>query len=148
MRAVRTFLPVIMLGLSGCNPPTPFTLLAGTQAESATGTVRALASVGGRSVVLTNAVLVNPDCSSAGTAHFTITRQPQHGTLKIESGEYYPSYPSSDPNRYACNVRKHPGILVRYIPQPGYTGEDFTAISAIAPSGNMATADYRISVTP
>src|SRR5262252_78278 len=61
---------------------------------------------------------IQPDCSSAGITNVRIVEAPQHGTLMVEQGQGFSSFPR-DNQRYDCNTRKSDGTLVFYQPESG-----------------------------
>ncbi|MCH4022970.1 MAG: hypothetical protein LKH33_07150 [Acetobacter sp.] len=142
------FVLVGALLLAGCNTATPFTLVAEQQSDPGSASMEALTSLDGRAVTLKTLVLLEPDCSSAGTARVTVVKQPQHGQLAITPGAYFPAYPETDPHRYACNVRKYPGVQVRYTPDPGYMGVDRLTLLMVSPKGKAVENDFRIDMKP
>lgn len=137
-------LPVCLI-LTACMP-SRFEVVASDQAVSATGRLHEVTSMAGRPVLLDSAVLLHPDCSSAGTAAIMIASQPLHGQVSIVNGSFYSAYPVSDPQRYACNVKKHPGVQAIYTPAAGYRGSDYLTLSVTTPNGRAATPTYRIDV--
>jgi hypothetical protein len=88
---------------------------------------------------------IQPDCSSAGTTTVRIIEQPQHGTLAIETGQGYTSFPK-DNQRYDCNTRRSDGTLVFYEPGSGYTGADSVILYVLYPLGAAQTRHYAVEV--
>ncbi|NHN85180.1 hypothetical protein GOB93_11075 [Acetobacter musti] len=141
------FGPVLLacLALAACMPQR-FQVVAANQSVASTGQFVDVSSIGGRSVPLQSVVVLEPDCSSAGSAVIQVENPPQQGQVTIENGLYYPSYPSSDSQRYACNVKKRPGTAAIYTPPPGFQGTVFTTLRITGPMGRSTSRVYRIIV--
>ncbi|GEN62532.1 hypothetical protein AOE01nite_07560 [Acetobacter oeni] len=139
--------PVLLgcFALAACMPER-FQVVASNQSVTSTGQFTDVSSIGGRSVPLQTIVLLEPDCSSGGTAIIQVVTPPQHGQITTETGNYYPAYPASDTQRYACNVKKRPGVAAIYTPDPGFHGTVFTTLQVTGPLGRSGTRVYRITV--
>lgn len=137
--------PVACLAVTAC-VPARFQVVAASQSITATDRFVDVTSVGGRSVPLQDVVVLEPDCSSAGVAVIQVQTPPSHGEVRVLPGSYYPSYPSSDSQRYACNTRRRPGTEAIYVPEPGWQGVTFTTLTITGPAGRSATRVYRVTV--
>ena len=88
---------------------------------------------------------VHEDCSSLGDVVVRITRQPEHGSVEVRSGEVHTNFPDSNP-RHVCNARTVAGKQVWYIPAAGFAGDDHFALEAIYPSGGSREVNFAITV--
>jgi len=105
-----------------------------------TRTVRAGTQVG-----VDHRAYLNPDCSFGGYADVRVRVPPQHGTLAIEPGEGYTSYPANN-QRYDCNRQKSRLIEIRYAPATGYTGADEFELRTVWPNGTAVSTKYAITI--
>lgn len=88
---------------------------------------------------------IQPDCSSSGHTVVRVEQQPQHGTVTVEDGQAFTSFPR-DNQRYDCNTRKSDGTLVFYQAKPDYRGPDTVTLYVIFPLGVGQTRHYSIEV--
>jgi hypothetical protein len=88
---------------------------------------------------------IQPDCSSAGPTVVRILEKPQHGTLTVENGQGFTSFPKEN-QRYECNTRKSDGTLVFYEPESEFTGKDSITLDIIFPMGQSSKRHYAIEV--
>ncbi|NHO32215.1 hypothetical protein [Acetobacter fallax] len=141
------FGPVLLgcLALAACMPQR-FQVVAANQSVTSTGQFTDVSSIGGRPVPLQSIVILEPDCTPAGTAIIQVQTPPAHGQITTETGNYYPSYPASDSQRYACNLKKRAGVAAIYTPEPGFHGVVFATLQVTGPLGRSGTRVYRITV--
>jgi len=99
----------------------------------------------GTSVVLMNAIEVNPDCSLIGLPVLRVVQAPTHGTVSISEQYGFPSYPR-DNVRSACNTVRVPSNVAQYTPTPGFVGSDFVAMESISAMGSDMQAKFAITV--
>ena len=88
---------------------------------------------------------LHADCSLHQYYVVQLISPPQHGTLTIEKGRFYPNYAPSN-QRAACNLHPQDGVEASYIPQPNYVGPDMLTIQVITPAGQSWTTDFQLSV--
>jgi len=88
---------------------------------------------------------INPDCTSSGFATTRVIEKPKHGTISIDNGTGFTSFPEKNV-RFECNKRKSDGVVVMYEPEPGYTGSDSVDVDTIFPSGSLSKHRYAIDV--
>ena len=99
----------------------------------------------GAPILLVQVHSTNPDCTTAGRPVVRVTQAPEHGRLSINNTAVFPSFPPSNV-RSACNRRRVPGVVVRYVSQRGYTGTDAAAIEVYFPDGQARRGAYFITV--
>jgi hypothetical protein len=99
----------------------------------------------GKRTMLRRVFALHADCSLGAYASMRPMTQPLHGTLTIEQGRFYPSYPPGD-QRYACNLKPQAGVAVFYQSDPGYVGPDGATIEVVRPNGGNALLDYHLDV--
>lgn len=102
-------------------------------------------ALSGVPITLFQASSTNPDCSANGIPTIRVTQDPQHGRITITRGGVF-AYFSPSNARSACNKRRVPGVIARYVSQRGYTGTDTAAIEVFFPSGQAGRTSYFISV--
>jgi transglutaminase-like putative cysteine protease len=88
---------------------------------------------------------IEADCTSRGQTTVRVLAQPAHGTVTIEKGQAFTSFPKEN-QRYECNTRKSDGTLIFYEPNSDYTGADSATLYIIYPSGSARTVRYSIEV--
>jgi hypothetical protein len=130
------------------NPPTvqnpPAQSSPNTAAASQTVEITRFAAIG-QKLRVEFLYSISPDCSSNGQTHVRIAEAPQHGTLSIENGQGFTSFPK-DNQRYDCNTRKSDGTLVFYDPESGFSGKDSITLDVIFPLGQSSKRHYSIEV--
>jgi len=102
-------------------------------------------TTGGATLILTEAMSLNRDCSPQGHIDAKIVAQPDHGAVSIQPGSAFPAYSPADPP-YLCNARKSPATIVTYRATPGFTGQDTASIQLFFPDGRAPTILYHIDV--
>jgi hypothetical protein len=117
-------------------------VLAGCQTTQSTLTRTAVA---GQPLRLDFVGSFNPDCTPIGTSRVLITRQPSSGRVVVSKGTGFSSYGRENP-RSRCNARRMPGIIVHYIPNPGFIGQDSFDAELLFGSGTTLTKTYRLTV--
>jgi hypothetical protein len=88
---------------------------------------------------------LNPDCSVIGIPTVRILEPPKSGTVSVEKGNGFPSFPENS-SRAKCNAGSVDGEFVFYMPKPGYVGSDSVMVEVIYPDGTAATRHYAIEV--
>jgi hypothetical protein len=87
---------------------------------------------------------VNPDCSTMGDAHITITKKPINGDVDFQKTEVFPAF-KQDNVRFACDTKKVPAVEYFYTSRPDFAGSDSFTIEVLYPNGELRT--IRINVT-
>jgi hypothetical protein len=88
---------------------------------------------------------LNPDCTTTGDINVRITKQPEHGEVKITTTTNFPGYPKES-LRYKCNQHKVKGMQVNYKSAEKYVGDDALDLLILFPAGFAWEVDYDISV--
>jgi hypothetical protein len=94
------------------------------------------AALAGQQVRIWTAMLLNPDCSPAGTMTTQILEQPRHGQVSISDGQIYPSFVPPNP-RAACNAHRAPGKQAFYTPDARFHGHDKLVLQNATSEGRM-----------
>jgi hypothetical protein len=110
-------------------PPVPFSSVVPTAAKRQIGFFSAL----------------NADCSTAGDIDSRLIKQPAHGTVELDDGLGYASYPATN-QRFVCNQRPVMGVRVFYTSNDGYTGKDAFQAEFLAPNGQDIILKYSVTV--
>jgi hypothetical protein len=118
-------------------------LLLSTAAAQAQYMSRAAAS--GTPIKLLFANSTNPDCTTLGRPTVRLIRAPQHGRVHITPARDFPTFSPAN-IRSACNARRVPGMLVRYVSQRGYVGMDYLSVEVIFATGTLQQRHYSINV--
>jgi hypothetical protein len=66
---------------------------------------------------------LNPDCSTAGEIDARVTKQPENGTVEVETGTGFANYADNN-QRHACNLKPSPGMRVTYTSKESFIGSD------------------------
>jgi hypothetical protein len=77
---------------------------------------------------------LNPDCTSSGDVNVRITKEPEHGAVKIISATNFPGYPKES-SRVKCNQHKIKGMQVDYKSEGKYIGDDAVDLLVLFPAG-------------
>lgn len=88
---------------------------------------------------------VNPDCSGNGIIDARLVKLPDHGTLKVKSGRFFPNFLASN-LRSKCNSRKVLGVVGSYESVKGYIGDDTFSIRVIDSLGIEEASHYLVHV--
>lgn len=88
-------------------------------------------------------MVVNIDCTSAGSVVARIITPPTHGTISVKNGKDRPNFIEPNP-RVSCNSKELPSTQVWYTPEKDYLGSDTVSISYILPTGS--THDVNVSI--
>ena len=88
---------------------------------------------------------INADCSLVGQTVVRLEVKPLHGTASVENGKSYTAFPSNN-QRYHCNEKSVPGVLVYYQSLKGYMGPDQLTFRVIFPNGGASERSVNISV--
>jgi len=117
-------------------------LLSGFGAEAQVG--RRIAA-SGVPILLYQANTTNPDCSPMGRPVIRHIQTPQHGRLIVSNASVFPNFSPSNV-RSACNSRRVPGVVVKYVSRRGYAGMDGTVFEIYFPTGIARRAAFSILV--
>jgi hypothetical protein len=66
---------------------------------------------------------LNPDCSIAGEIDARVTKQPENGTVEVETGTGFANYADNN-QRHACNLKSSSGMRVTYTSKESFIGGD------------------------
>ena len=99
----------------------------------------------GKQLILFNATSVNPDCSALGNVDVRVAQGPEHGKVSIRRTRVFPNYAAVN-LRSACNARRVAGVLVTYVSQRGYVGDDLVVIEVFFPNGRAQRTTIAIRV--
>ena len=99
----------------------------------------------GKQLILFNATSVNPDCSALGNVEVRVAQGPEHGKVSIRRTRVFPNYAAVN-LRSACNARRVAGVLVTYVSQRGYVGDDLVVIEVFFPNGRAQRTPIAIRV--
>ena len=69
------------------------------------------------------AMMLNPDCSLAGTMTTEIVEQPRHGQATVTDDPFFPNYVAPNP-RAVCDSQKALGKEAFYTADAGFKGHD------------------------
>jgi hypothetical protein len=103
------------------------------------------AAVSGKKQYFDYFYAVNPDCTPIAVPYIKITRQPEHGTIFLETENRFPMF-SKENIRSACNSVRVPSIVVYYQSSPEYTGDDYFEADLIWHNGNLDHGSVHIKV--
>jgi hypothetical protein len=104
-------------------------------------------ALSGSTVLLQFLIAINPDCSVVDGYQFSITKEPEHGTVEIVPHAGFTTFAKDNP-RSRCNEKKHQGQMITYKSKDGYVGEDSFTFVDMAPSGFAREITYRMNVRP
>ncbi|MGJ4993375.1 hypothetical protein ACQR0Z_03090 [Bradyrhizobium sp. HKCCYLS3077] len=99
----------------------------------------------GKPLILFNATSVNPDCTALGNVEVRVVQGPEHGRVSVSRTRVFPNYAAGN-LRSTCNARRVPGVLVTYVSQRGYVGDDLVVIEVFFPNGRAQRATVAIRV--
>jgi hypothetical protein len=88
---------------------------------------------------------LNPDCTGSGEVNVRVTKQPEHGTVEIKPGSFFPGYPK-DSVRSKCNQHKVRGQQIHYKSAEKYVGDDALDLLVLFPGGFARELHVNISV--
>jgi hypothetical protein len=88
---------------------------------------------------------LNPDCSAIGEIDARVTKQPESGTVEVETGTGFTTYLENN-QRYACNLKPSPGIRVNYTSKEGFTGKDTFQVEFLGGLGSDVIWNYTVTV--
>jgi hypothetical protein len=88
---------------------------------------------------------LNPDCSAVGEIDARVIKQPENGTVEVESGTGFTNYPDSN-QRHACNLKPSPGMRVNYASKDGFIGKDTFEVEFLGGLGGDVVWKYAVTV--
>src|SRR6478672_4581699 len=77
---------------------------------------------------------LNPDCTASGDINVRITKEPEHGAVKITTATNFPGYPKEN-LRFKCNQHKVKGMQIDYKSAEKYIGDDAFEALVLLPAG-------------
>jgi hypothetical protein len=66
---------------------------------------------------------LNPDCSKAAEIDARVTKQPENGSVEVETGTGFANYADTN-QRHARNLKPSPGMRVTYTSKESFIGSD------------------------
>jgi hypothetical protein len=88
---------------------------------------------------------LNPDCSAIGEIDARVVKQPENGTVEVETGTGFTYYPENN-QRHPCNLKPSPGVRVNYTSKEGFIGKDTFVVEFLSGLGNDAIWNYTVTV--
>jgi hypothetical protein len=88
---------------------------------------------------------LNPDCSAFGEIDARVIKQPENGTVEVETGTGFTNYPDSN-QRHPCNLKPSPGMRVNYTSKEGFIGKDTFEIEFLGGLGSDVIWNYTVTV--
>jgi hypothetical protein len=88
---------------------------------------------------------LNPDCSVVGETDARVIKQPENGTVEVESGTGFSNYPDSN-QRHACNLKPSQGVRVIYSSKEGFIGKDTFEVEFLGGIGGDVVLKYTVIV--
>ena len=88
---------------------------------------------------------LHPDCTAYGPIEMRVLTQPTNGSVRVNQTQDYPRYLSGN-QRYHCNTKRVPGVLVVYTPRNGFVGQDTVVTETFYPTGTSRRNTFNILV--
>jgi hypothetical protein len=88
---------------------------------------------------------LHPDCTAYGPIEMRVLTQPTNGSVRVSQTQDYPRYLSGN-QRYHCNAKRVPGVLVLYTPRSGFIGQDTVVTETFYPTGTSRRNTFNITV--
>jgi hypothetical protein len=88
---------------------------------------------------------LNPDCTTSGDVSIRITKEPEHGAVKITPTTNFPGYPKES-LRYKCNQHRVKGMQINYRSAEKYIGDDALELLVLFPAGFAWEIHFDVSV--
>jgi hypothetical protein len=88
---------------------------------------------------------LNPDCTTSGDVSIRITKEPEHGAVKITTATNFPGYPKEN-LRNRCNQHKVKGMQINYKSAEKYIGDDALELLVLFPAGFAWEIHFDVSV--
>jgi hypothetical protein len=82
------------------------------------------------------AMMLNPDCSPAGTMDTRLVEPPRHGEARISDEPFFPPYVEPNP-RAVCDAHRAPGKQAFYTPAADFHGHDRLVLQNATSEGRM-----------
>ncbi|MCG7392304.1 hypothetical protein MHY87_05240 [Microvirga sp. ACRRW] len=101
--------------------------------------------VSGKTLKVTAAYFVNPDCSSPERPDIRFISSPSGGTISLKKSIDFPRFPESN-LRFRCNTKKVSSHQIFYQPARGFIGKDRFSFKVIYPDGHVVTNNATIDV--
>lgn len=102
-------------------------------------------ALAGQEVRVWWAMLLNADCTAAGTMTTQIVQPPRHGDLRLSDDPFYPSFPVTNP-RSGCDSKPAPGKQAFYTSANGFHGHDRMVIRNATSEGRMRRITIDVAV--
>lgn len=94
------------------------------------------AALAGQQVRVWWAMMLNPDCSAAGTMTTRVVEPPRHGQVAISDDPFFPGFVEPNP-RAACDAKKAPGKQAFYTAEPDFHGHDRLVLENATSEGRI-----------
>jgi len=88
---------------------------------------------------------LNPDCSVLGETEARVIKQPENGTVEVETGTGFTNYLDNN-QRHACNLKPSPGMRVNYTSKEGFIGKDSFEVEFLGGIGGDVVWKYTVTV--
>ena len=88
---------------------------------------------------------LNPDCTASGEVNVRVTKEPEHGAVKITSTTGFPNSPKES-IYFKCNEHRLKGMQINYKSAEKFTGDDTIEVLVIYPLGAAWEVRYDVSV--
>lgn len=88
---------------------------------------------------------LNPDCSAIGEIDARVIKQPENGTVEVETGTGFTNYPDNN-QRHPCNLKPTPGMRVNYTSKEGFIGKDTFEVEFLGGLGSDVIWNYTVTV--
>ena len=82
------------------------------------------------------AMMLNPDCTAAGTMDARIVEAPRHGQASLSDEPFFPSFVEPNP-RAACDAHRAPGKQAFYTADAAFHGHDKLVLQNATSEGRM-----------
>jgi len=99
----------------------------------------------GKQRTLDYVTFLNVDCTPMDDVDVSISREPEHGAVTLDSVERLPSGYAKDNPRSKCD-KKVKSQAISYKPGAGFVGDDGFEVTILHPNGMASVYVYRIKV--
>jgi hypothetical protein len=88
---------------------------------------------------------LNPDCSSKGEPHVSLTGAPRNGGLFMAPTARHPKFARGSPF-YKCNAKLVPSIQLYYKSNKDYVGDDALSVELTFPDAEKVKVHFDVNV--
>lgn len=141
MGRVSTFVLVAAaaLGLSSCAPTQRPAVAEPVKVDAVRG------AISGVKQKVTRFVSLTPKCEATGEIYAKVVGAPVHGAVSFEKGLDFPNFPK-DNARSVCNTSKVPALIMYYLSEPGFVGQERVAVETTDSEGTFRHFEFVIKV--